>query len=113
MSFPGRHAGGGAAIRGALWLTDAATNCTIRPTAGLGNPLPHHTIMALWIKEAIVSKATPYGHEHRLSGTGNLQLANFRYNSEQGTPSETPAALNGLGRQQKTTFSLVMKEGPG
>ena len=52
------------------------------PTAGL-DPITAHTIIALLIKERDVSQTTTLMVTHRYQD-GNL-IANFRYNSEQGT----------------------------
>src|SRR5439155_10224672 len=52
------------------------------PTAGL-DPITAHTIMALLIKERDVSHATTMMVTHRYQD-GNL-MANFRYNSKQGS----------------------------
>jgi phospholipid/cholesterol/gamma-HCH transport system ATP-binding protein len=74
------------------------------PTAGL-DPITAHTIIALLIKERDLSQTTTLMVTHRYQD-GNL-IANFRYNSEQGT---LEPARNGAGRAARTTF-MVMKEG--
>jgi phospholipid/cholesterol/gamma-HCH transport system ATP-binding protein len=74
------------------------------PTAGL-DPITAHTIMALLIKERDTSQATTLLVTQRYQD-GNL-MANFRYNSEQGTlePARNRARLD-----LRTTF-MVLKEG--
>jgi phospholipid/cholesterol/gamma-HCH transport system ATP-binding protein len=74
------------------------------PTAGL-DPITAHTIIALLIKERDLSQTTTLMVTHRYQD-GNL-IANFRYNSKQGT---LEPAHNGNGRGARTTF-MVMKEG--
>jgi phospholipid/cholesterol/gamma-HCH transport system ATP-binding protein len=74
------------------------------PTAGL-DPITAHTIMALLIKERDVSQTTTLVVTHRYQD-GNL-IANFRYNSEQGTLDPVPHAA---GQGLRTTF-MVLKEG--
>jgi phospholipid/cholesterol/gamma-HCH transport system ATP-binding protein len=74
------------------------------PTAGL-DPITAHTIMALLIKERDVSQTTTLVVTHRYQD-GNL-IANFRYNSEQGS---LEPVRNGAGRDLRTTF-MVLKEG--
>jgi len=74
------------------------------PTAGL-DPITAHTIMSLLIKERDVSQATTLMVTHRYQD-GNL-IANFRYNSEQGS---LEPAHNWAKRVPRTTF-MVMKEG--
>jgi phospholipid/cholesterol/gamma-HCH transport system ATP-binding protein len=74
------------------------------PTAGL-DPITAHTIMALLIKERDTSRTTTLMVTHRYQD-GNL-IANFRYNSKQGTiepasHADVPTA--------RTTF-MVLKEG--
>jgi len=74
------------------------------PTAGL-DPITAHTIMALLIKERDVSQTTTLVVTHRYQD-GNL-IANFRYNSEQGS---LEPVRNGTRRNPRTTF-MVLKEG--
>ncbi len=74
------------------------------PTAGL-DPITAHTIIALVIKERDRSKTTTLMVTHRYQD-GNL-IANFRYNSEQGSLVPASQTANGAAR---TTF-MVMKEG--
>jgi len=74
------------------------------PTAGL-DPITAHTIIALLIKERDTSRTTTLMVTHRYQD-GNL-IANFRYNSKQGTiepasHADVPTA--------RTTF-MVLKEG--
>jgi phospholipid/cholesterol/gamma-HCH transport system ATP-binding protein len=74
------------------------------PTAGL-DPITAHLIIALLIKERDVSQTTTLLVTHRYQD-GNL-IANFRYNSKQGT---LEPAHTGNGRGARTTF-MVLKEG--
>jgi len=74
------------------------------PTAGL-DPITAHTIMALLIKERDVSQTTTLVVTHRYQD-GNL-IANFRYNSEQGS---LEPVRDGTRRNPRTTF-MVLKEG--
>lgn len=74
------------------------------PTAGL-DPITAHTIIALLIKERDISHTTAVIVTHRYQD-GNL-VANFRYNSEQGT---LEPARNGTRQDARTTF-MVLKEG--
>ena len=74
------------------------------PTAGL-DPITAHTIIALLIKERDISHTTTLVVTTRYQD-GNL-IANFRYNSEQG--SLEPAHI-GAGRHARTTF-MVLREG--
>src|SRR5260370_38114517 len=74
------------------------------PTAGL-DPITAHTIMALLIKERDVSRTTTLVVTHRYQD-GNL-IANFRYNSEQGS---LEPVRNGAGRDLRPTF-MGLKEG--
>jgi len=74
------------------------------PTAGL-DPITAHTIIALLIKERDTAHTTTLLATHRYQD-GNL-IANFRYNSEQGS---LEPARNGAGKQARTTF-MVMQEG--
>lgn len=74
------------------------------PTAGL-DPITAHTIIALLIKERDISHTTAMIVTHRYQD-GNL-VANFRYNSEQGT---LEPARNGKRQGARTTF-MVLKEG--
>jgi phospholipid/cholesterol/gamma-HCH transport system ATP-binding protein len=74
------------------------------PTAGL-DPITAHTIMALLIKERDLSQTTTVMVTHRYQD-GNL-LANFRYNSKQGT---LEPARNGRMPGVRTTF-MVLREG--
>lgn len=73
------------------------------PTAGL-DPITAHTIIALIIKERDLGKTTALMVTHRYQD-GNL-IANFRYNSKQGT---LEPARNG-DRGARTTF-MVLREG--
>jgi phospholipid/cholesterol/gamma-HCH transport system ATP-binding protein len=103
--FPSELSGGmrrRAAIARAV-VTEPPLQMYDSPTAGL-DPITAHTIMALLIKERDVSQATTLMVTHRYQD-GNL-MANFRYNSEQGT---LEPARNGS-KEVKTTF-MVMKEG--
>jgi phospholipid/cholesterol/gamma-HCH transport system ATP-binding protein len=103
--FPNELSGGmrrRAAIARAV-VTEPPLQMYDSPTAGL-DPITAHTIMALLIKERDVSRATTLMVTHRYQD-GNL-MANFRYNSEQGT---LEPARNGE-RTAQTTF-MVMKEG--
>jgi phospholipid/cholesterol/gamma-HCH transport system ATP-binding protein len=74
------------------------------PTAGL-DPITAHTIIALLIKERDLSQTTTLMVTHRYQD-GNL-IANFRYNSKQG--SLEPAS-HADGHAARTTF-MVLKEG--
>jgi phospholipid/cholesterol/gamma-HCH transport system ATP-binding protein len=74
------------------------------PTAGL-DPITAHTIIALLIKERDLSRTTTLLATHRYQD-GNL-IANFRYNSEQGS---LEPARNGTGHSARTTF-MVLREG--
>ena len=74
------------------------------PTAGL-DPITAHTIVALLIKERDVSHATTLVVTQRYQD-GNL-IANFRYNSEQGSLEPN---RGGVQRDLRTTF-MVLKEG--
>jgi phospholipid/cholesterol/gamma-HCH transport system ATP-binding protein len=74
------------------------------PTAGL-DPITAHTIIALMIKERDVSQTTALVVTHRYQD-GNL-IANFRYNSEQGS---LEPAHGGERRDLRTVF-MVMREG--
>jgi len=74
------------------------------PTAGL-DPITAHTIIALLIKERDVSQATTLVVTQRYQD-GNL-IANFRYNSEQGSLEPN---RGGVQRDLRTTF-MVLKEG--
>jgi phospholipid/cholesterol/gamma-HCH transport system ATP-binding protein len=74
------------------------------PTAGL-DPITAHTIIALLIKERDISHTTAMIVTHRYQD-GNL-VANFRYNSEQGT---LEPAHDGSRQGARTTF-MVLKEG--
>ena len=74
------------------------------PTAGL-DPITAHTIMALLIKARDVAHTTTLLVTHRYQD-GNL-VANFRYNSEQGS---LEPARNGARSDVRTTF-MVMREG--
>jgi phospholipid/cholesterol/gamma-HCH transport system ATP-binding protein len=74
------------------------------PTAGL-DPITAHTIVALLIKERDVSQATTLVVTQRYQD-GNL-IANFRYNSEQGSLEPN---RGGVQRDLRTTF-MVLKEG--
>jgi phospholipid/cholesterol/gamma-HCH transport system ATP-binding protein len=74
------------------------------PTAGL-DPITAHTIITLVIKERDLSQTTAMIVTHRYQD-GNL-VANFRYNSKQGT---LEPAHNGEKQGARTTF-MVLKEG--
>jgi len=74
------------------------------PTAGL-DPITAHTIIALLIKERDVTHTTTLMVTHRYQD-GNL-VANFRYNSKQGS---LEPARGGLGGATRTTF-MVLREG--
>ncbi len=74
------------------------------PTAGL-DPITAHTIITLVIKERDTSHTTAIIVTHRYQD-GNL-VANFRYNSEQGT---LEPARGGARQGARTTF-MVLKEG--
>ena len=74
------------------------------PTAGL-DPITAHTIIALVIKERDTAQTTAIIVTHRYQD-GNL-VANFRYNSKQGT---LEPARNGVRQDARTTF-MVLKEG--
>ncbi|HWC98969.1 MAG TPA: ATP-binding cassette domain-containing protein [Candidatus Sulfopaludibacter sp.] len=74
------------------------------PTAGL-DPITAHTIITLLIKERDISHTTAMIVTHRYQD-GNL-VANFRYNSKQGT---LEPARNGESQGARTTF-MVLKEG--
>jgi phospholipid/cholesterol/gamma-HCH transport system ATP-binding protein len=74
------------------------------PTAGL-DPITAHTIIALVIKERDTSQTTALMVTHRYQD-GNL-IANFRYNSKQGT---IEPATHADGHAARTTF-MVLKEG--
>jgi phospholipid/cholesterol/gamma-HCH transport system ATP-binding protein len=74
------------------------------PTAGL-DPITAHTIITLVIKERDLSHTTAMIVTHRYQD-GNL-VANFRYNSNQGT---LEPAHNGEKQGARTTF-MVLKEG--
>jgi len=85
-------------------VTEPALQMYDSPTAGL-DPIAAHTIMALLIKERDESQATTLMVTHRYQD-GNL-MANFRYNSQQGTLEPARAGAVEIAR---TTF-LVMREG--
>jgi phospholipid/cholesterol/gamma-HCH transport system ATP-binding protein len=85
-------------------ITEPALQMYDSPTAGL-DPITAHTIMALLIKERDVSQATTLMVTHRYQD-GSL-MANFRYNSENGTLVQ---AQGGVRRQLRTKF-MVMQEG--
>jgi phospholipid/cholesterol/gamma-HCH transport system ATP-binding protein len=74
------------------------------PTAGL-DPITAHTIVTLLIKERDMANTTTLLATHRYQD-GNL-IANFRYNSEQGS---LEPARDGAGPRARTTF-MVMQEG--
>ncbi len=74
------------------------------PTAGL-DPITAHTIIALVIKERDTTHTTAVMVTHRYQD-GNL-VANFRYNSKQGT---LEPASDGERQGARTTF-MVLKEG--
>jgi phospholipid/cholesterol/gamma-HCH transport system ATP-binding protein len=74
------------------------------PTAGL-DPITAHTIIALLIKERDISHTTAMIVTHRYQD-GNL-VANFRYNSEQGT---LEPARTGEKQGARTTF-MVLRDG--
>ncbi len=74
------------------------------PTAGL-DPITAHTIITLVIKERDLSHTTAMIVTHRYQD-GNL-MANFRYNSKQGT---LEPVQNGEKQGARTTF-MVLKEG--
>ena len=74
------------------------------PTAGL-DPITAHTIIALLIKERDISHTTAVIVTHRYQD-GNL-VANFRYNSKQGT---LEPVRHGERQTARTTF-MVLKEG--
>jgi phospholipid/cholesterol/gamma-HCH transport system ATP-binding protein len=74
------------------------------PTAGL-DPITAHTIIALLIKERDISHTTAVIVTHRYQD-GNL-VANFRYNSKQGT---LEPVRHGDRQAARTTF-MVLKEG--
>jgi phospholipid/cholesterol/gamma-HCH transport system ATP-binding protein len=104
--FPSELSGGmrrRAAIARAV-ITEPALQMYDSPTAGL-DPITAHTIMALLIKERDVSQATTLMVTHRYQD-GSL-MANFRYNSENGTLVQ---AQGGVRRQLRTKF-MVMQEG--
>jgi phospholipid/cholesterol/gamma-HCH transport system ATP-binding protein len=104
--FPAELSGGmrrRAAIARAV-ITEPPLQMYDSPTAGL-DPITAHTIMELLIKERDVSRATTLMVTHRYQD-GNL-MANFRYNSENGS---LEPALGGLRRDIRTKF-MVMKEG--
>jgi phospholipid/cholesterol/gamma-HCH transport system ATP-binding protein len=103
--FPSELSGGmrrRAAIARAV-VTEPPLQMYDSPTAGL-DPITAHTIMALLIKERDVSQATTLMVTHRYQD-GNL-MANFRYNSKQGTLE--PA--HNANKEVNTTF-MVMREG--
>ena len=105
--FPSELSGGmrrRAAIARAV-VTDPPLHLYDSPTAGL-DPITAHTIMALLIKERDVSQATTLMVTHRYQD-GNL-MANFRYNSEQGT---LEPARNGDETEAREPRFMVMKEG--
>lgn len=105
--FPSELSGGmrrRAAIARAV-VTNPPLTLYDSPTAGL-DPITAHTIIALLIKARDTSHTTALMVTHRYQD-GNL-MANFRYNSEQG--SLEPASLNGGKRGARTTF-MVLREG--
>lgn len=106
--FPSELSGGmrrRAAIARAV-VTNPPLTLYDSPTAGL-DPITAHTIIALLIKARDTSHATALMVTHRYQD-GNL-MANFRYNSEQGS-LEPAARQNGGKRAARTTF-MVLREG--
>jgi phospholipid/cholesterol/gamma-HCH transport system ATP-binding protein len=103
--FPSELSGGmrrRAAIARAV-VTNPPLTLYDSPTAGL-DPITAHLIIALLIKARDLSHTTALLVTHRYQD-GNL-MANFRYNSEQGS-LEPAAPRNGAKRGARTTFMML------